>query len=323
MKRALICGISGQDGSYLAKFLLDKGYEVFGTSRDAELSSFANLKQLGIRERVKCYSMKLTDFRSVLQVLSEAQPDEVYNLAGQTSVGLSFAQPVETLESITFGTLNLLEVLRFMEADIRLYNASSGECYGVTTKESPALETSALHPRSPYGVAKAAGYWTIANYREAYNLFACSGMLFNHESPLRPERFVTQKIIRAACRIAAGSGETLKLGNLDVVRDWGYAPEYVEAMWLMLQNETPRDYIIATGQSHSLKHFAQQVFVTLGLDWLEHVQCDDSLLRASDIATSFANPARAHKELGWEAKTHLDDLIKTLVGHETTRLAAN
>jgi len=321
MKRALICGISGQDGSYLAKFLLSKGYKVFGTSRDAELSSFSNPHALGIRDQIKCYSMKLTDFRSVLQVLKDVEPDEIYNLAGQTSVGLSFAQPMETFESIAYGTLNLLEVLRFLDRDIRLYNASSGECYGETTIAQPAVETSALHPRSPYGVAKATGFWTIANYRDAYGLFACSGMLFNHESPLRPERFVTQKIIRAACRIAAGSDEILKLGNLDVIRDWGFAPEYVVAMWGMLQNAEPRDYIIATGESHSLKYFAQKVFETCGLDWLDHVESDSSLLRASDIATSYAQPLRASKELGWEAKTKLDALIKILVNDENKRLA--
>ena len=316
MKRALICGVSGQDGSYLAKFLLEKGYEVFGTSRDAEMSKFGNLETLGISGRVTCHSMTLTDFRSVLQVLTDVKPDEVYNLAGQTSVGLSFAQPVETLESIAFGTLNLLEVLRFMGRKTRLYNASSGECYGQTTKDNPALETTALHPRSPYGVAKAAGFWTIANYREAYGLYACSGMLFNHESPIRPERFVTQKIIKAACRIANGSGETLKLGNLNVVRDWGYAPEYVEAMWLMLQQDQPEDFIIATGESHSLKSFAQKSFEACGLNWLDHVSIDDTLMRASDIATSYANPTKARETLGWSAKTRLDVLIQKLVDHE-------
>ncbi len=320
MKKALICGVSGQDGAYLAKFLHEKGYKVFGTSRDAEISSFNNLKALGIRDAVTCFSMTLTDFRSVLQVLTDVNPDEIYNLAGQTSVGMSFVQPVETLESISYGTLNLLEVLRFTGQNARLYNASSGECFGETTQQNPATEKTAFHPRSPYGVAKAAGFWTIANYREAYGIYACSGILFNHESPLRPERFVTQKIIKAACRIAAGSGETLKLGNLDVIRDWGFAPEYVEAMWLMLQQDAPRDFIVATGESHPLKSFAQKVFEICGLDWLDHVSCDTTLLRASDIATSYASPNLAKEVLGWEAKTHFGALIEILVTEEQRRL---
>ncbi|MBL4869952.1 MAG: GDP-mannose 4,6-dehydratase [Robiginitomaculum sp.] len=316
MKRALICGVSGQDGGYLAKLLLDKGYEVFGTSRDAELSSFSNLETLGITGQVKCVSMSLTDFRSVLQVLSDVEPDEIYNLAGQSSVGLSFQQPVETLESIAFSTLNLLEVLRFRKKPVRFYNAASGECYGETSQDDPATETSAFHPKSPYGVAKCAAYWAVANYRESYGLYACSGMLFNHESPLRPDRFVTRKIVQAACRIASGSDERLKLGNLDVIRDWGFAPEYVDAMWRMLQQDTPEDYIIATGQSHSLMHFLECVFEKLGLDWRKHTQIDKGLLRASDIAANYANPSKAKKKLGWAATTNFDQLVEKLIAAE-------
>ena len=232
MKKALICGVSGQDGAYLAQLLLNEGYEVWGTSRDAQISSFRNLDVLGIKEQVKLVSMSLTDFRSVLQVLTRSQPDEVYNLAGQTSVGLSFEQPVETLESIATGTLNLLEAIRleairFLGASIRFYNASSSECFGDTGGQA-ADENTPFRPRSPYAVAKAAAFWEVANYREAYGLFACSGILFNHESPLRPERFVTQKIVASACRIAKGSNEILSLGNIEIRRDWGWgwAPEY-------------------------------------------------------------------------------------------------
>ncbi len=229
MTKALICGISGQDGAYLAQLLLSKGYSVCGTSRDAQISSFQNLMGLGIREQVKLESMALTDFRSVLQILTKIDPDEVYNLAGQSSVGLSFEQPVETLESVATGTLNLLEAIRFLGKPIKLYNAGSSECFG-DLGEDTADETTPFRPRSPYGVAKATAFWQVANYREAYGLFACSGILFNHESPLRPERFVTQKIVSTACRIAAGSLEKLFLGNMSIQRDWGWAPEYVEAM---------------------------------------------------------------------------------------------
>ena len=204
MKKALICGVSGQDGAYLAQLLLNQCYEVWGTSRDAQMSSFRNLDWLGIKEQVKLVSMSLTDFRSVLQALTRSQPDEIYNLAGQTSVGLSFEQPVETLESVATGTLNLLEAIRFLGASIRFYNASSSECFGDTGGQA-VDENTPFRPRSPYAVAKAAAFWEVANYREAYGLFACSGILFNHESPLRPERFVTQKIVASACRIAKGS----------------------------------------------------------------------------------------------------------------------
>src|SRR5664279_625037 len=237
-KKALISGISGQDGAYLAKLLLEKGYQVFGTARDAQMATFINLEKLGIRQRVTLLSMALNDFRSVLQTLSKVEPDEVYNLAGQSSVGLSFEQPVETLESISIGTLNLLEVIRFLKLPIRLYSAGSSECFG-DTGGIPADEYTSFRPRSPYAVAKATAHWAVANYREAYNLYACTGILFNHESPLRPERFVTRKIINSACRIAAGSDIKLQLGNISVARDWGYAPEYVDAMWRMLQQNIP------------------------------------------------------------------------------------
>jgi GDPmannose 4,6-dehydratase len=214
-RRALICGISGQDGAYLSKLLLDKGYVVHGTARDAQMATFFNLQQLGIKDGISFHSMALNDFRSVLQVLAKVQPDEIYNLAGQSSVGLSFDQPVETLESISVGTLNLLEAMRFIGQPMKLYNAGSSECFGNTGGE-PADENTPFRPRSPYAVAKATAFWEVANYREAYNLFACTGILFNHESPLRPERFVTQKIVKTACRIASGSNEKLRLGNISL-----------------------------------------------------------------------------------------------------------
>ena len=312
MKTVLICGISGQDGAYLSQLLLDKGYRVVGTSRDAQVSGFGNLVKLGIRERVEVVSMAMNDFRSVLQVLARIEPDEVYNLGGQSSVGLSFEQPVETLESVSVGTLNLLEGIRFLSQDIRFYNAGSSECFG-ETGDVPADETTAFRPRSPYAVAKAAAFWEMANYREAYGLFACSGILFNHESPLRPERFVTQKIVRAACRIAGGSGERLKLGNLDIQRDWGWAPEYVEAMWAMLQHSKPEDFVIATGQTYPLAEFVAQAFACVGLDWRQHVDSDPSLLRPTDLRVSRANPARARERLGWQAKSTMPEVVLKMV----------
>jgi GDPmannose 4,6-dehydratase len=311
MKRAIVCGVSGQDGAYLAQLLLDRGYIVCGTSRDAQMSSFRNLKSLGIAERIQLESMSLTDFRSVLQVLTKFQPDEVYNLAGQTSVSLSFEQPVETLESIATGTLNLLEAIRFLGAGIKLYNAGSSECFGDTGGTAADEETS-FRPRSPYAVAKAAAFWEVANYREAYGLFACSGILFNHESPLRPERFVTQKIVAAACRIAKGSQETLSLGNMHIQRDWGWAPEYVEAMYLMLQQDQPSDYVIATGESCRLEDFVAAAFEAVNLDWREHVAIDDSLLRPTDLAVGRGNPHKAAEILGWKAKYKMTDVVRMM-----------
>lgn len=307
-RTALICGISGQDGAYLAQLLLQKGYRVVGTSRDAQMSRFENLARLGIREAVETASMALNDFRSVLQVLAKYQPDEVYNLAGQSSVGLSFEQPVETLESISIGTLNLLEGIRFLNKDIRLYNAGSSECFG-DTGPMPANEQTPFRPRSPYAVAKAAAHWEVANYREAYGLFACSGILFNHESPLRPERFVTQKIVSAACRIANGRSERLKLGRLDIERDWGWAPEYVEAMWRMLQQAQPVDFVIATGETHSLEDFVAAAFNAVNLDWREHVDIDQALMRPTDLEISCADPSLAESRLGWRAQTNMQGVV--------------
>jgi GDPmannose 4,6-dehydratase len=312
MKTALICGVSGQDGAYLAQLLLNKGYNVCGTSRDAQMSSFNNLTRLGIRNQIKLESVALNDFRSVLQVLTKIEPDEVYNLAGQTSVGLSFEQPVETLESIATGTLNLLEAIRFRGKPIKFYNASSSECFGDTGGEA-ADENTPFRPRSPYAVAKAAAFWQVANYREAYNLFACSGILFNHESPLRPERFVTQKIISTVRRIAAGSQEKLLLGNIDIQRDWGWAPEYVEAMYLMLQQDQPDDYVIATGTSQKLADFVASAFAEFNLDWEEHVITDKSLLRPTDIALGKGNPSKAKQKLGWQAQYQMQDIVRMML----------
>jgi GDPmannose 4,6-dehydratase len=318
MKKALICGISGQDGAYLSQLLLKKGYLVFGTSRDKHLTSFNNLKLLGVYDQVQLFSMSLNDFRSTIQVLKEVQPDEIYNLAGQSSVELSFDQPVETLESICIGSLNLLEAIRSLDIPVRLYSAGSGECFG-STGAVMVDENTPFRPLSPYAVAKAAAFLLVANYRKAYGLYACSGILFNHESSLRPERFVTRKIIATACRIAKGSVETLKLGNMDIKRDWGWAPEYVDAMWRMLQQDQPDDYIVATGQTSSLRDFVATAFDTLGLDVKEHVLSDPALYRPTDIMTVKVNPSKANDILGWEAKTVMPEVVHKMVQSELSR----
>jgi GDPmannose 4,6-dehydratase len=315
MPKALICGISGQDGSYLAAHLLESGYEVWGTSRDAQQSRFDGLKRLGIHDRVRLESMAPNDFRSVLSVVSSCAPDEIYNLSGQSSVGLSFVQPVETLESILSATVNLLEAVKFLDPKIRFYNACSSECFG-DTAGGRASEQTPFRPRSPYGVAKAAAFWQLANYRDSYDLFACSGILFNHESPLRPERFVTSKIVRAARRIAEGSSETLVLGNVGVSRDWGWAPEYVKAMHLMLRAETPSDYVVATGRTSSLGEFLNAVFQAVDLDWHKHVAYSDDLLRPSDISANRADPLLIERCLGWRASVGLQELAHKLVRDE-------
>lgn len=315
IKKALITGSSGQDGAYLARLLLEKGYEVYGTARDAQMSTFYNLQLLGIKDRITFHSMALNDFRSVLHVLTKLQPDEIYNLAGQSSVGLSFDQPVETLESISVGTLNLLEAIRFTGRPIKLYSAGSSECFG-NTGGYPADEETAFRPRSPYAVAKATAFWEVSNYRDAYNLFACTGILFNHESPMRPERFVTKKIIKSACRIASGSPEKLHLGNISIARDWGSAEEYVEAMWLMLQQDKPEDFVIATGETNTLEEFVAEVFACVGLNWRDHVVTDPSLLRPSEIMVSRGNPQKASEKLGWRAKLKMRDVVKQMVENE-------
>ena len=318
--KALICGVSGQDGAYLAQLLLSKGYEVWGTSRDVQATSFNNLTLLGIKSQVKLISMASNDFRSVLTALKRSDPDEVYFLSGQTSVGLSFEQPVETLESIALSTLNLLEAVRFLEKPIRIYHASSSECFG-DVGMVPANEDMPFHPRSPYGVAKASAHWLVANYREAYGIFACNGILFNHESPLRPSRFVTRKIITAACRIAKGSKEKLELGRLDIVRDWGWAPEYVDAMWRMLQQGKADDFVIATGEANSLEEFVRVVFDCLGLNWHDHVVSSNEFFRPTDLSWSQGCSNKAEKILKWRASSKMEDVIRMMVEAETSQAA--
>jgi len=319
-KKALIFGVSGQDGAYLARLLLGQGYQVSGTSRDADLASFSNLERLGLRESVFTLSAAPTDFRSVIQAISRVEPTEIYNLSGQSSVGLSFGQPAETLESNAFGTLNILEALRMLGGNIRFYNACSSECFG-NTDGLAADEQTPFRPRSPYAVAKAAAFWEVANYRDAYGLFCCSGILFNHESPLRPSRFVTRKIIDAALRIGHGSSERLTLGRLDVRRDWGWAPEYVEAMAKMLSLDAPEDFVIATGESHTLEEFVDEAFRSLGMDWKAHVDIDPALFRPNDLAVSVGNPGKANTLLYWRAQTFMADVVRNMIAAGQARWA--
>jgi len=318
-RRALICGISGQDGAYLAKLLVGRGYDVWGTSRDVEMASFANLHRLKLHKEVNLVSLNLRDAGQTFRLLQQIRPDEIYNLAAQNSVSLSFEQPVETIESIMLGTVNLLEGIRLAGLKTRLYNASSTECFG-DTGSGVADENSPLLPRSPYAVAKAASYWVVTNYRNAYNLFACSGILSNHESPLRPKRFVTRKIIRAAAEIASGIPQRLRLGNLSVERDWGWAPEYVEAMWLMLQQDQPRDFVIATGHSFTLEDFVKTAFEAIGKNWEDFVDIDSNLLRPSDIQHSKVNPSQANHVLGWRAQRTMPDVVRAMVEGEFDEL---
>ena len=319
-RTAVICGIGGQDGAYLAAHLLALGYAVIGTSRDAH-GRFEGLTTLGIRDRVAVVSMSLVDFRSTFQALKKAQPDEIYNLAGQSSVGLSFDQPVETFDSIVVGTINLLEAIRLLGRPVRLYNAGSSEMFG-NAGEEPASEDTVLRPRSPYGIAKATSFWQIAQYREAYGIAAATGILFNHESPLRPERFVTQKIVASACRIARGEEQTLRLGDLSVHRDWGWAPEYVVAMHRMLQLDALEDFVIATGVTTSLEDFVAAAFAAVGLDWRRHVTRDPRLVRPSEIACGRANTRRATERLGWTATHTMPEVVRMMVEARMAREAA-
>jgi GDPmannose 4,6-dehydratase len=308
---ALIAGITGQDGAYLAKHLLETGYRVVGSSRDAQTCDRSRLHRLGILEDVELISLAPNDFRSVLKALSSLAPAEVYNLAGQTSVGLSFDQPVECMESIAGGTLNFLEVLRYLGAPTRLFSAGSSECFG-DTQQNPASETTAFHPRSPYAVAKSTAFWQVANYREAYGIFCCTGILANHESPLRPQRFVTQKIIEGVRRIKRGESEELRLGNLDIWRDWGWAPEYVVAMHQMLQASKANDYLIASGHTTSLREFVRLAFAAAELEAEPYLVSDATFLRPSDLKYSAMDPSLIEVDLGWKSKITPAEIVQRM-----------
>jgi len=313
--RALITGITGQDGAYLARLLLEEGYQVFGTVRDSTRPNLANLEAVGVMGRVELRAVNLLDLSNLVAVLEAVRPQEIYNLASQSSVGRSFEQPIGTVEFNTLSTLNLLEAMRLSRSQARFYQASSSEMFGRAAR-LPVDEQTAMHPVSPYGVSKAAAHWIAVNYRETYGLFCACGILFNHESALRAPHFVTKKILSAAVDIARGRRVRLRLGNLEVARDWGYAPHYVRAMWLMLQQDQPRDYVIATRRAHTLRQFARRLFACLDLELEEHLEIDPSLYRPSELEVIYGDPARARRELGWDYDLDLEGLVARLVEDE-------
>jgi GDPmannose 4,6-dehydratase len=319
-RKALITGITGQDGSYLAELLLDKGYEVHGLIRRSSSFNTDRIEHLykdphHPETRLFLHYGDLVDGTGLREVLSRVMPDEIYNLGAQSHVRVSFDQPVYTVQSDALGTMQLLEAIRDTGKAIRFYQASSSEMYGKVV-ETPQTETTPFHPRSPYACAKVYSYWQTVNYRESYNMFACNGILFNHESPRRGETFVTRKITRAATRIKVGLQEKLFLGNLDAKRDWGFAGDYVEAMWMILQQPRPDDFVIATGETHSVREFLDEVFALLELDWKKHVQVDPRYFRPAEVDLLLGDAGKARKVLGWQPKVTFKGLAKMMVEHD-------
>lgn len=315
-KKALITGITGQDGSYLAEFLLGKGYEVHGIVRRSSSFNTGRIGHLYVdphstEARLFLHYGDLVDGTGLREILTRVQPDEVYNLGAQSHVRVSFDQPVYTVQCDALGTMNFLEAIRDTRLPTRFYQASSSEMYGKVV-ETPQTETTPFYPRSPYACAKVYSYWQTVNYREAYGMYACNGILFNHESPRRGETFVTRKITRAATRIKEGLQEKLYLGNLDAKRDWGFAGDYIEAMWLMLQQEKAEDYVIATGETHSVREFLDEVFNTLGLDWQEYVAIDPRYFRPAEVDLLLGNPGKAIRQLKWKPKVGFKQLARMM-----------
>lgn len=317
MARALITGITGQDGSYLAELLLAHGYDVFGVVRRTSHHSYERIEHL--LDRVTVVAADLLDQHSLTVVLQETQPDEVYNLAAQSFVPTSWSQPVLTGEFTALGVTRLLEAVRLAHPTARVYQASSSEMFGKVV-ESPQSERTPFYPRSPYGVAKAYGHWITVNYRESYGIYAVSGILFNHESPRRGIEFVTRKVTDGVARIKMGLAKEIRLGNLDAQRDWGFAGDYVDAMWLMLQQQEPRDYVIGTGEAHSVRELVEVAFQHVGLDWQKHVVVDERYYRPAEVDLLLANPARARAELGWRPKTSFRELVTMMVDADMERL---
>lgn len=316
--RALITGITGQDGSYLAELLLEKGYEVFGMVRRSSTESFDRINH--IKNQVTLVQADLLDQLSIINIIEEHKPEEVYNLAAQSFVPTSWVQPVLTGEFDALGVAKVLEAIRLVDTKIRFYQASSSEMFG-KVQESPQKETTAFYPRSPYGVAKVYGHWITVNYRESYSMHANSGILFNHESPRRGLEFVTRKITDGAARIKLGLADKLALGNLDAKRDWGFAGDYVKAMWLMLQQSEPGDYVIATGETHSVEQFVSAAFEYLGLDYKEYVVTDQKFVRPAEVDLLLGDCSKAKKKLDWEPSVNFEDLVKMMVDADMKRLA--
>ncbi len=317
MAKALITGITGQDGSYLAEFLLARGYEVIGMVRRTSTTNFDRIREF--QDRVTIVQGDLLDQVSLINILQEHRPAEVYNLAAQSFVPTSFTQPVLTGEFTALGVTRILDAVRIVDRGIRFYQASSSEMFG-KVQEVPQRESTPFYPRSPYGAAKVYGHWITVNYRESYNLFACSGILFNHESPRRGLEFVTRKITHAVARIKLGMASELRLGNLDARRDWGYAPDYVHAMWLMLQQERPDDYVVATGETHAVREFCQVAFDHVGLDWEKHVVVDPKFYRPAEVDLLVGNPAKAGRVLHWEPSVTFQQLVRIMVDADVATL---
>lgn len=317
MATALITGITGQDGSYLAEFLLDKGYDVHGMVRRSSTENFERIHHF--RERVTLHQADLLDQLSVINLITQVKPREIYNLAAMSFVPTSWVQPVLTGEFTALGVTRVLEAIRLVDPNIRFYQASSSEMFG-QVREEPQTEMTPFHPRSPYGVAKVYGHWITVNYRESYDLFACSGILFNHESPRRGREFVTRKITDAVARIKLGMQQTLSLGNLDARRDWGFAGDYVEAMWAMLQQNKADDYVISTGETHSVQEFVELAFQHVGLNWKEYVVQDPSLLRPAEVDLLRGDASKARTKLPWTPKVTFPELVSMMVDADLTRL---
>lgn len=315
--RALITGITGQDGSYLADLLLEKGYEVYGMVRRSSVEKLDRIEH--IRNRVKFVQADLLDQLSIISAIREADPDEVYNLAAMSFVPTSWSQPVLTGEFTAIGVTRMLEAIRLVNKNIKFYQASSSEMFGKVS-EAPQNENTPFHPRSPYGVAKVYGHYITVNYRESYGIFAASGILFNHESPRRGLEFVTKKVTNSVAKIKLGLAESLYLGNLDAKRDWGYAKDYVEAMWLMLQQGSPDDYVISTGESHSVKEWVEASFSCLDLDWEKYVKMDEKLLRPAEVDLLIGDSTKARDKLGWKPQVNFEGLVKLMVEHDYNEL---
>ncbi len=318
IKRALITGITGQDGSYLAEFLIGQGYEVIGMVRRSSTINFERIEH--IQDKITIVSGDLMDQVSIIDIIKNYRPSEVYNLAAQSFVQTSWVQPVFTGEVTALGVTRVLDAIRLVDPDIRFYQASTSEMFG-KVHESPQSESTPFYPRSPYGVAKLYGHWITVNYRESYNLFACSGICFNHESPRRGHEFVTRKIARSAARIKHHHEKELRLGNLDAQRDWGFAPDYVRGMWLILQQDQPEDFVLATGHTHSVRDFTELAFKSVGLDYKEYVVQDPVYMRPADVELLVGNPKKAYQKLGWKTETTFEELVRLMVDAEIKSLA--
>ncbi|PAL11698.1 GDP-mannose 4,6-dehydratase [Peribacillus simplex] len=316
MKKAIITGITGQDGSYLAELLLNKGYKVYGLKRRTSNPNFSNIEHL--LDQIELISGDLLDLSSLISAIKISDPDEVYNLAAQSFVGESWTQSIYTGQVSAIGVTNILESVRLVKPSARFYQASSSEMFGKVV-ETPQSENTPFYPRSPYGVAKVYGHWITVNYRESYKMYACSGILFNHESPRRGLDFVTRKITDAVAKIKLGLQKELRLGNLDAKRDWGFAGDYVKGMWLMLQQEKPDDYVIATGKTHTVQEFVEIAFQHAGLDWKEYVIQDEKFMRPAEVDLLLGNPQKANDKLGWQPEITFEQLVKSMVDHDLER----